>query len=330
MSEKKELNRADLVRLRREKENSQRRERAKKDATRPAPTVTTRAKKAVVQPKRKSTRASGASMPRSARRRFQVALLPVAPDASLRNISIPRLRLGPRLFSFFLVALLTVALYLAFNLPLFQVSEAQVAGNQVLAAAEINSALNVAGQPIFVMVPATLETRLRLNYPELVSVHVSVALPNVVSVQVLERKPVIRWEQSGGYTWISEDGVAFRPRGEVTGLISVIALSAPPTDGNVSPDPLTPAPFISAEMVQAIQGLGGHVPPGMTILYDAGFGLGWNDPRGWRVYFGTKASDVELKVRVYESMVNSLSQRGIRPALINVTYPTAPYYRMSE
>ncbi|HET9913276.1 MAG TPA: FtsQ-type POTRA domain-containing protein [Anaerolineales bacterium] len=330
MSEKKELSRADLVRLRRERENSQRRERAKKDATRPAPTVTTRAKKAVVQPKVKPTRTKAAHNVRSARRRFQVALLPVAPDVNLRSVSIPRLRTGPRLFSFILVALLGVALYLAFNLPLFRVVEAHVTGNQVLVAAEINSALNVAGQPIFVLVPATLETRLRLNYPELVSVHVEVALPNVVSVQVLERKPVIRWEQGGGYTWISEDGVAFRPRGEVASLISVIALSAPPTDGNVSPDPLTPAPFISADMVRAIQGLGGHVPPGMTILYDASFGLGWNDPRGWRVYFGTKATDMELKVRVYESMVNSLSQRGIRPALINVTYPTAPYYRMSE
>lgn len=327
MSEKKELSRADLVRLRREKETSQRGERAKKDATRPAPTVTTRAKKAVAQPKLKPSRTNAT---RSARRRFQVALLPIAPDTNLRSISIPRPRVGPRLFSFFLVALLGVALYLAFNLSYFRVSQVQVTGNQVLSSAEINSVLNVAGQPIFVLVPSTLETRLRLNYPELVAVHVSVALPNVLSVQVFERKPVIRWEQGGGYTWISEDGVAFRPRGEVTGLISVIALSAPPTDGNVSPDPLTPAPFISADMVRAIQGLGGHVPPGMTILYDASFGLGWNDPRGWRVYFGTKASDVELKVRVYESMVNSLSQRGIRPALINVTYPTAPYYRMSE
>ena len=66
--------------------------------------------------------------------------------------------------------------------------------------------------------------------------------------------------RAGGYTWISEDGVAFRPRGEIAGLISVVAVSAPPTEGNVSPDPLTPAPFISAEMVQAIEGTGGSRP----------------------------------------------------------------------
>jgi hypothetical protein len=68
----------------------------------------------------------------------------------------------------------------------------------------------------------------------------------------------------------------------------------------------------------------------MSILYDPIQGFGWTDPRGWQVYFGTSARDVELKVRVYESMVNSLTQRGIRPALINVMYPTAPYYRLSQ
>lgn len=330
MSEKKELSRAELVRLRRERENSQRRERAKKDATRPTPTVTPRAKRAVAQPQVKPSRTNAA---RSARRRFQVALLPVAPDANLRDVRpfrFSRPRLGPRWFSFFLVALLGAAVTLAFNLPQLQVVSAQVTGNQMLSPSEINAVLNLTGKPIFLVTPAELETQLRRSFPELTAADVEVSLPNLVSVRVFERKPVIRWEQGGSFTWVAEDGVAFRPRGEMTSLISVVALSAPPLEGNVSPDPLTPAPFISAELVQAVKGLAAHVPPGMTILYEANSGLGWNDPRGWRVYFGTKASDVELKVRVYESMVSSLSARGIRPALINVTYPTAPYYRMSE
>jgi hypothetical protein len=114
------------------------------------------------------------------------------------------------------------------------------------------------------------------------------------------------------------------------GLVSVVALSAPPIEGIVSSDSLTPAPFLSPEMVRSIKGLAGHVPPGVTIIYDDSFGLGWSDPRGWQVYFGTSAIDVELKIRVYESMVESLAGRGIQPALINVTYPTAPYYRLSE
>jgi cell division septal protein FtsQ len=329
MSEKKDLNRSDLVRLRREQDGSKRVERAKKVVTRSAPPVTSRARQETGRSTRRSAR-SGSGTSRSARRRFQIALLPVAPDAEIRGISLSRPRLGSRLLSFFAVALLGTALYFAFNLPQLQVAQAQVTGNKMLTPLEINTSLNIAGKPVFLLIPSELEKRLRVSYPELLSAKVDITLPNTVSVQVTERQPVIRWQQGDGYTWVSEDGIAFRPHGDDAGLISVVALSAPPVEGLVSPDELTPAPFISAEMVQALKGLAGHVPPGVPILYDASSGFGWNDPRGWRAYFGTSARDVELKMRVYESMVTSLTQRGIQPALINVTYPAAPYYRMSE
>lgn len=332
MSEKKDATRSDLVRLRREQDSSKRVERAKKVVTRSKPPVTTRAR----QENARSTRKSARSVPgtsrsgRSSRRRFQIALLPIAPDAEMRGISISRPQLGPRLLSFFAVAILGAALYFAFNLPQLRVTEAQVSGNRMLTPAEINTSLNIAGKPAFLLIPSELEKQLRLSYPELLSAKVDVTLPNTVLVQISERQPVIRWQQGDGYTWVSEDGIAFRPHGEDASLISVVALSTPPTEVNVSSDPLTPAPFISSEMVQALKGLNGHVPQGVPILYEAGSGFGWNDPRGWRVYFGTSARDVELQMRVYESMVVSLTQRGIRPALINVTYPAAPYYRMSE
>ena len=319
MSEKKDLTRAEEVRLRRERESSQRTRRAAKQATRSAPPVTTRANGMVAAPRRKPAR--------NARRRFQVAL-PI-PSDDVRTISIPRPRLGSRALSFILVAILGTALYLAYNLPYFRVTQAQITGNQMLSSQEVNSVMGVANQPIFTLKPAELETRLRLNFPELVSADVTVALPNLVSVTLVERHPVVRWEQGGSYTWIAEDGVAFRPRGELAELISVVAESAPALSLSAS-DPLNPVPFISTEMVQALKELGGHVPPGMVIIYNPNYGFGWNDPRGWRVYFGTSADDVELKMRVYESMVNSLMQRGIRPAMINVTYPTAPYYRITQ
>jgi hypothetical protein len=320
MSDNREPTRAELVRMRREQEYTEQLQRASKVTARPAHVVTTRARKDLTKPVRKPAR--------NARRRFQIAIHMPRTDA--RSLHIPRPRFGMRLLSFILTAVLGTALYLAFTRPELRVTEAQLTGNQMLTQAEMNSALNVSGQPIFVLMPSDLERRLRLAYPELASVRVTVSLPNLVSVNVTERQPVIRWEQGGGYTWITEDGIAFRPRGELAGLISVVALSAPFVEGSVSDDPLTPAPFISTEMVQALKGLVSHVPPGTPILYENGVGFGWNDPRGWRVHFGTSASDVELKVRVYESMVSSLTQRGIRPALINVVYPTAPFYRMSE
>jgi cell division septal protein FtsQ len=321
MSEKREPTRAELVRLRREQERAKQMQRAVKEATRPLPPPAARAKPEA---------AKKANTVKQNKRRFNIALH--MPRVNLRAIhmpKIPRPHFGWRSVSFLFVVILGAALYFAFNRPELRVIEAQVTGNQMLTPAEINSVIGIAGQPIFLLIPSELETRLRLNYPELASVHVSVSLPNLVSVHLVERKPIIRWEQGGGYTWVAEDGVAFRPRGEIAELISVVAVSAPPVVGSGT-DPLAPAPFISVEMVQALKGLASHVPPGAVILYDQAFGFGWNDPRGWRVYFGTTASDVELKMRVYETMVDSLTARGIRPALINVTYPTAPYYRMNQ
>jgi hypothetical protein len=254
----------------------------------------------------------------------------VAPDAEFGGIRIARPNLGRRLPSFLVVALFATALYFAFNTPQLRVTQAQVSGNLMLTPAEVNEALDIAGQPTFLLMPSELEKRLRLAFPEITAAHMMIELPNTVSVQLVERKPVIRWEQGDGYTWVSEDGIAFRPHGEMAGLITVVALSPPPVEGIVSADELTPAPFISPEMVKSIKGLAGHVPPGVPILYDKSFGLGWIDPRGWKVYFGTSGRDVDLKMQVYESMVASLTGRGIQPVMINVTYPTAPYYRLSE
>jgi hypothetical protein len=323
----KDMSRSDVVRLRREEDSKTRVERARKESTRKAPVSSRTRTGEIPQPRR---RTASPNQSRSSRRRFQNALLPVAPDAELRGISISRPNLGKRLPSFLVVLLFASALYFAFNTPQLRVPQAQVMGNQMLTAEEINTALDVAGEPTFLLIPSELEKRLRLQFPELAAAKVDVALPNTVSVQVVERKPIIRWEQGDGYTWVSEDGIAFRPHGDMPGLISVVALSAPPIEGIVSSDSLAPAPFLSPEMIKSIKGLAGHVPPGVSILYDETFGLGWNDPRGWKVYFGTTGRDVELKMRVYESMVASLTGRGIQPALINVTYPTAPYYRLSE
>lgn len=325
MSEKKDVSRAEAVRLRRKRDSKTRVERARKESTRTVP-VTSRRQDSVSSRRRSAP----AGTSRSARRRFQNALLPVAPDAELRGISISRPNLGKRLPSFLVVALLATALYLAFSMPQLRVAQAQVSGNQILTPSQVDEALNISGQPAFLLIPAELEKRLRLQFPELAAARVDIVLPNTVSVQVVERKPVVRWEQGDGYTWVSEDGIAFRPQGDLPGLITVTALSAPPIEGIVSSDPLTPAPFLAPEMVKSIKGLAARVPPGVTILYEEGFGFGWNDPRGWKVYFGTSARDMELKMRVYESLVASLTQRGIQPALINVTYPTAPYYRLSE
>ena len=86
-------------------------------------------------------------------------------------------------------------------------------GNNRLTREEIEAVTGVIGQSIFTVQPDEVATRLRMNYPELLSAQVNVYLPNHVYVTVTERQPVILWQQDGGYTWIDATGVAFRPRG---------------------------------------------------------------------------------------------------------------------
>src|SRR5512138_1311378 len=106
MSEKKDLSRSDQVRLRRESNTTKRVQRARKNATRPAPPVTTRARQTGSAPKRKPAQ--------NARRRYQVAL---SSAADARPFSIPRPRLGIRLVSFLVVVVLGGLIYAAYNLP---------------------------------------------------------------------------------------------------------------------------------------------------------------------------------------------------------------------
>ncbi len=322
MSSKGALSRAEMVRTRLRKQPKKRLVLTSANTSRTLPPIISRSEMTyVVQQK---------TTPPSTKRRFQAAFSIPGFQMRLPAISLPRVEGKSRLLSFFLSTLLGAALFLAFTLPEFQVTRAQVHGNQRISADDINSVLSSTGQPIFAIMPSDLETRLRLNYPELVSAKVTLGLPNILIVNIVERQPVILWKQGGGYTWIDSSGVAFRPRGSADNLIPVAAVASPPVGLTSGNDPLSPLPYLSTDMVKAIQILAPSVPAGTTMVYDPRYGLGWLEPRGWQVSFGSNAKDMVLKLQVYQSLVTSLTQQGIIPTFISVQYANAPYYRMSQ
>lgn len=270
------------------------------------------------------------------KRRFNAAIsLPSTRSLSHpqdRALSLPRIqiRVGWRLLSFFLVLLFGAGLYLFWSLPEFRVTSAQITGNQRIPADEINSVLGLNGYPIFLLPPEQIRMRALHNFPELASVEVAITLPNIVAVEVTERDPVILWQQAGSFTWIDKTGAAFRPRGDAQGLIVVQALGTPPGVALPEDDLITPAPFIPEETVKALTALAPHVPSGTPILYHPVLGLSWTDGRGWQAVFGTSGDNVVAKALVYQTMVDWLAARGIRPILINVAYPSAPFYHAEQ
>lgn len=319
MSDKRELSRAEIVRQRRAQQAAKELQQTTQRASKPIKQVTARA-----VPTRPMVKPARVDKPR----RFNIAL--GLPEFHLHRPSASKTNAPSRwrFVSSTIAILLSAAIYFALTLPYFHVSKTTVLGNNRLAREEIESVLGVVGQSIFMVQPEEMAARLRMNYPELASVEVNAYLPNHVYITLTERQPVILWQQGAGYTWIDSVGVAFRPRGEAAGLISVNGLALPPVGVSSTPDALTPPPFMQKELVDAILVLAPTVPAGSSMVFDPVYGLGWTDSRGWQAFFGTSSKDMALKIRVYQSLVDSLASRGRVPEFISVVYPDAPFYRM--
>lgn len=209
----------------------------------------------------------------------------------------------------------------------FTVKAAEVSGNQRLNAADVTQMLGLVGQPIFKAIPAGIEKNLRTAFPDLLGVSVQVGFPNHIRVSVVERTPILEWSQNGNTTWIDSNGVAFTPRGNVAGLIPISSDGNPPTLPGDPTKSFYDQPFITPAMVQAIVMLSPQVPAGASMIYDPKYGMGWQDPRGWSVYFGQNTQDIPVKQKVYQAILDTITRQGIQPTLISVEYLDAPFYK---
>jgi cell division protein FtsQ len=249
-------------------------------------------------------------------------------DVRAPALSLPRINLdSPRLVSGVVTIALTVILVLLWTASTFTVSEMEVSGNERLGVTEISSMAGILGEPIFKAVPAQIAINLRSAYPDLSKVNVRAILPNRILVDVVERTPVIAWYQSGAITWIDAEGMAFKPHGEVTGLVQVSANGSPTNVAYDATLPFYEQQFINPDMVQAIIALVPSVPEGMLLIYDPKYGIGWQDPRGWDVLFGQNTQDLPMKLTIYQALVDRFINQGIQPTLISMEYLDAPFYK---
>jgi hypothetical protein len=277
------------------------------------------------KPKRKS---------KNVKRRFDVAL--ATPGVEIRLPSVPAMRLGWRLVSFVMVVGLLVLLSHLLRSPLYRVQMVDIQGAIRLTSEDINRALNIYNLSVFDLNPQKLEETLQIAFPELKQVSLQVGLPADVVVTVDERLPLINWIQDSKVQWVDAEGFAFAPRGDAESMVSVEAHASPPVPIQIDGDDTTvesfiaPKAFMPSSLVAAVLTLGPQVPEGQTIVYDSRHGLGWNDARGWDVYFGMDVADLEEKLLVYSAIIDELQTNGITPALINVEHVHAPFYRMER
>jgi len=275
----------------------------------------------------------------------------------MRLPSIPMINMGWRWISFVAAGGLLLLLYYLMTSPTFRVEAAKIHGLVRVPDMMVHTSANITGEPIFMLSETKLEEQLTTQFPEFSDIQASIGLPNTVVISVTERVPTLTWIVNGDVKLVDDDGMAFPVRSDNQDYPSPVIESqvAPPApqlitaesiqaeqelEDQVADDQVPEqAPpqipeigavrFMSPEMVGAIKTLALQAPEGQSLIYDPEHGLGWTDPRGWEVYFGD-ASEIEVKLLVYSAIVGRLQQEGIKPVLISVQYPHAPFFRLER
>jgi cell division protein FtsQ len=262
--------------------------------------------------------------------------------AELQIPTMPTLQLGWRLISG-AIFLLSLAVVISFtSLSTFQVSTINLRGAQRLTVEALISQVDLVGTSIIRLDPQGIKTRIEDRFPGLSRVSISVGLPASVTIQVEEREPLLLWQQEGTALWIDAEGVMFPVNGEAEVAQTVIATGDPPSapavfipevddeTGEISHLLEQSFPHTTVEFVEAILSLTEYIPEGTPLQYDPQFGLGWQDPNGWLVYFGQDTNNIDMKLAEYQTIIGALENQNIIPALISLEFLHAPYYRLEQ
>jgi hypothetical protein len=264
----------------------------------------------------------------------------------VRLPALPQVQFSAQMASVFLAIATLILVIMLTTLDTFQVKNVEVTGNSRVSAADIQTVVDGANHSIF-----TLDRRQTINailtaFPELTNIHLRVGFPDTVILSVTERQPIMAWVSGDTTQWIDAQGVIMPARGDGGTLLSVKSTVAAPvlvtaadaasTDTassdttSTTVQPVSSEPqidYIDPAVLQTAISLGAQLPSGATLVYDPTAGMGWKDPKGWRVYFGLDLSNIQAKLVEYQAIVDRLSKLGIKPALISVEHLDAPYYR---
>ena len=253
------------------------------------------------------------------RRRVDVPLS--ATGAEIRLPTVPAVGNKWRFLSGLLAISLLVGLIMMTQANLFQVKDIQFEGLQHFTESEIAQAINIRGSAIFFVNPELIKEDLRLTYPGLSDVSVQVSWPAGVLISLEERVPVLAWNWDGHVRWVDDNGVAFEPNREQVDVVQVNSIELPPTVENR---------FVDPRIVDTVNVLTSYLPQDVELIFDMDHGLGWQDSRGWVVYFGFNDDDAHQKMKIYQALVEYLEGKRISPGVINVEYVDSPYFRMEQ
>ncbi len=208
-------------------------------------------------------------------------------------------------------------LFLFFSADFFYVHSIAVGGLQFMTKEEVFALADIANLHIFWVDPAQVRANI-LRSPTIADADVQVGWPpQMVTILVEEREPVLIWEQAGVATWLDIQGRVMRQREDQSELLRIVS--------EVNDGPLGQNVQVDISVVSGALQLRTFYPNITVLRYDPGKGLGYQDGRGWLVWFGSGTNMLE-KLKVYNQLVDNLLTRGIQPREINLVNPNATYY----
>jgi hypothetical protein len=260
--------------------------------------------------------------------------------------SLPMIRFSWQWVSGFMTVVFLTLVLLMIYLPVFEVSQIQVEGIQRVPLEEVQAVIQNATDSIFAIDTQKVVKAVGLAYPELADISLKVEMSGALKMTVRERQPIIEWK-AGDYTfWIDADGVLMTPRGDGGPLMIIqsdcgIPLTKPVKQITSAIDyanlllerkitPVNPEDLINTinpVVLKAAVDLNSQMPSGAVLVYDSISGMGWADPRGWKVYFGLSLENIQFKQVEYQAIVDRLTEIGVSPSTISVEHIDSPYYR---
>ncbi len=335
------ITRAEAIRRRKEDEQQQREQNVSGNISGRKTTSAPKAAATTPRAKRVTPQSVKPAAPSGLRRRFDITMSTPhsrssaysPPQRARKTLTLPdlpriHLEFGPRWFSFIIIIFCLADLYVMLNIDPFIVRRATIQGIERLNVQEVENALGAQNQPAAVLNPAQIEYNLLSTFPEIASAQVYIDLPARLVVKINERKPVAAWTQDGQTVWVDKDGFAFAPRGDAPNLVTILANGAAPAPvENETANKIGAHPFLATDLANEISTLSTSLPEGASLVFDPKYGLGWSDPGGWKVYFGQSSGDAPLKLQVYQAILKYLGEQDLKPTLISVEYPNAPFYR---
>jgi len=280
------------------------------------------------------------------RPRRKVVYRVAANGVETRLPAIPILHFSWQWVSGMIAVLLLLFTILLINSPMFRVNTLTIQGLTRYSQDEFKPLLKGRKTSIFLFNRENLRSALLLSHPELVNPQVDIAMPNQVVVTAVEREPILQWVANGQTYWVDEEGVILEPRGEAGNLIFVESPVSPPLAKQQIKDPSivdyarlwiekkvsamnnqAVLDQMDAATLKAVIGMNAILPDGASLVYDPVAGMGWRDPGGWEVYFGTDLSNVEFKLVEYQTILARLNEIGLTPAMISVEHVDSPYFR---